>query len=47
MAELQVNGVRLYYEVHGEGRRSFVSTAQGALPSCGTLRSRSWPDWGG
>jgi hypothetical protein len=47
MPELQVNGVRLYYEAHGQGHRSSVFTAPEAPPSCGAPRSRSWPDWGG
>jgi hypothetical protein len=43
MPELQVNSVQLYYEEHGQGHRSSVSTAPEAPPSCGPLRSPSWP----
>jgi hypothetical protein len=44
---VRVNGVRLYYEEHGEGQRSFVFTAQEAPPSCGALPSPSSPGWVG
>jgi pimeloyl-ACP methyl ester carboxylesterase len=44
MAELQVNGVRLYYEAHGQGPPILCVHGTGAPPSCGAPRSRSWPD---
>jgi pimeloyl-ACP methyl ester carboxylesterase len=45
MAELQVNGVRFYYEEDGQGPPILCAHGTGGSASCGALRSRNWPDW--